>query len=75
MLVRNTNPALIDSLGLAFQPLERKLAMKRSIGVLLLAVWLIITGLAPILHLSFSGMGTVMAILATATGVLLLLGM
>ncbi|MDO8990663.1 MAG: hypothetical protein Q7U91_13650 [Sideroxyarcus sp.] len=49
--------------------------MKRSIGVLLLATWLIITGLAHILHLSFSGMGTVMAILATASGVLLLLGL
>jgi hypothetical protein len=49
--------------------------MKRSIGVLLLAAWLIITGLAHILHLSFSGMGTVMAILATASGVLLVLGL
>jgi hypothetical protein len=49
--------------------------MKRSIGVVLLALWLILSGLAHILHLSFSGMGTVMAILATAAGVLLLLGL
>jgi hypothetical protein len=49
--------------------------MKRSIGVVLLAFWLIISGLVHILHLSFSGMGTVMAILATAAGVLLLLGL
>lgn len=49
--------------------------MKRSIGVVLLAFWFIISGLAHILHLSFSGMGTVMAILATAAGVLLLLGL
>jgi hypothetical protein len=49
--------------------------MKRTIGVLLLAIWLIVTGLAPILHLSFSGMGTVMSILAIAAGVLLILGL
>lgn len=49
--------------------------MKRSIGVLLLGIWLIATGLSHILHLSFSGMGTVMAILATASGILLLLGL
>ncbi|MBI5890904.1 MAG: hypothetical protein HZB47_09530 [Nitrosomonadales bacterium] len=48
--------------------------MKKSIGVLLLAIWLIITGLAPLLHLSFSGMGTIMAILSIAAGVLILLG-
>ncbi len=49
--------------------------MKRTFGVLLLAAWLIITGLTHILHLSFSGMGTVMAILAVAAGVLLVLGL
>ena len=49
--------------------------MKRSIGVLLLGAWLILTGLAHLLHLSFSGMGTLMAILATAAGVLLVLGL
>ncbi len=49
--------------------------MKRTFGVLLLATWLIITGLTHILHLSFSGMGTVMAILAVAAGVLLVLGL
>jgi hypothetical protein len=48
--------------------------MKRSFGVLLLGTWLIITGLAHLLHLSFSGMGTVMAIVATAAGVLIILG-
>ncbi len=49
--------------------------MKRSIGVLLLAAWLIVTGLAHILHLSFSGMGTVMAGIAVAAGVLIILGL
>jgi len=49
--------------------------MKRTIGSLLLGIWLIFTGLAYLLHLSFSGMGTLMAILATASGILLILGL
>jgi hypothetical protein len=42
--------------------------------MLLLAAWLILTGLIPLLSLSFSGLGTVMAILAIAAGVLIILG-
>ena len=46
----------------------------RNIGMLLLAVWLILTGLVPLLNLGFSGLGTVMAILAVAAGALILVG-
>ena len=46
----------------------------RNLGMLLLAAWLILTGLIPLLNLSFSGLGTVMAILAIAAGVLIVLG-
>lgn len=49
--------------------------MKRTLGVVLLGIWLIVSGLAHIMHLSFSGMGTIMAILAIAAGVLLILGL
>lgn len=45
-----------------------------NIGMLLLAVWLILTGLIPLLNLSFSGLGTVMAILAIAAGILIVVG-
>jgi hypothetical protein len=45
-----------------------------SIGMWLLAIWLIVTGLIPLLNLSFSGLGTVMALLALAAGVLIVLG-
>ncbi len=48
--------------------------LSRSIGLLLLGVWLVATGLSHLLHLSFSGMGTVMAVVATAAGVLIILG-
>ena len=46
----------------------------RNIGMLLLALWLILTGLIPLLNLSFSGLGTVMAILAIAAGILIVVG-
>jgi len=42
--------------------------------MLLLAVWLILTGLIPLLNLSFSGLGNVMAILAVAAGALIVVG-
>jgi hypothetical protein len=42
--------------------------------MLLLAIWLILTGLIPLLNLSFSGLGTLMAALAIAAGVLIVIG-
>jgi hypothetical protein len=48
--------------------------LTRNIGMMLLAIWLILTGLIPVLNLSFSQLGTVMAILAVAAGVLILVG-
>ena len=44
----------------------------KNLGMLLLAIWLIATGLIPLLQLSFSGLGTVMAVLAA--GGLILVG-
>lgn len=48
--------------------------MTRSIGMLLLAVWLLATGLIPLIQLSFSGLHTAMSVLAIAAGALLLIG-
>jgi hypothetical protein len=45
-----------------------------NIGMLLLAAWLILTGLIPLLGISFSGLGIVMAILAIAAGILIVVG-
>ena len=50
------------------------LRLTRNLGMVLLAVWLALTGLIPLLKLSMSGLGTVMAILALAAGVLILIG-
>jgi hypothetical protein len=50
------------------------MTLTRNLGMLLLAIWLILSGLMPLLSLSFSGAGTIMAILAIAAGVLILIG-
>lgn len=48
--------------------------LTKNVGMLLLAAWLVLTGLIPLLNLSFSGLSTVMAILAIAAGLLILVG-
>ncbi len=47
--------------------------LTRRLGFLLLGIWLIVTGLIPLIHLNISGLGTIMAILAIAAGLLILL--
>ena len=34
----------------------------KNLGMLVLGIWLIVTGLIPLLNLSFSGLGTLMAL-------------
>lgn len=46
----------------------------RNLGLTLLAIWLVLYGLAGLLGLTFTGAGTLMAFLALAAGVLLLVG-
>lgn len=48
--------------------------LTKNIGMLLLGIWLILSGLIPLLNLGFSGLGTIMAILAIAAGTCILLG-
>ncbi len=48
--------------------------LRHELGMLLLAIWLILTGLIGLLGLSFSGLGVIMAILAIAAGILILIG-
>ena len=51
-----------------------KMKVTRSIGMLLLSIWLILTGLLGVVKFSFSGLEIIMAILAIAAGVFILLG-
>jgi hypothetical protein len=46
----------------------------KNIGMLLLSIWLILTGLIALLKFDFSGLPVIMAILAIAAGIFLLLG-
>ncbi len=43
-------------------------------GMLLLSLWLIATGLLPLLNVDFQGRGLLLQLLALAAGVLLLIG-
>lgn len=45
----------------------------KNLGILLLAIWLIVTGLVPLLHITFPNLGLILAVLALAAGILLLL--
>jgi len=51
-----------------------RLSLTRNFGLLLLAIWLILTGLTPLLNLSFSGVHVLMAVLAIAAGAFIALG-
>jgi hypothetical protein len=51
-----------------------KMKVTRNIGILLLSIWLILTGLLQLVKFSFSGLEIIMAILAIAAGIFLLLG-
>lgn len=48
--------------------------MKKNLGLLLLGIWLIVHGLNQVVNFSFSGLNTVMAILAIVAGALIILG-
>lgn len=50
-----------------------EMKLTRNIGLILLSIWLIVTGLIQLLHFSFSGLPIIMAILAIAAGIFILL--
>lgn len=56
--------------------MKRSLSIKlpKNLGTLLTGIWLIVTGLIPLLDLGFSGLGTLMALLAIAAGALIIMG-
>jgi hypothetical protein len=46
----------------------------KNIGMLLLSIWLILSGLIALFSFSFNGLDTVMGILAIAAGIFILIG-
>jgi hypothetical protein len=45
-----------------------------NLGMLLLAIWLILTGVLSFVHVTFANTGQIMAALAIVVGILILLG-
>ena len=48
--------------------------LPKSLGMLLLGIWLIVTGLLQVVSIHIPAIGTILALLAIAAGVLILLG-
>lgn len=46
----------------------------KNLGMKVLAAWLVLTGIIPLVNFSFNGLGTIMAIGAIVAGVLIFLG-
>jgi hypothetical protein len=50
-----------------------KIKFSRNIGMLLLSIWLILEGLSSLVNFRFTAEGTILALLALSSGILLLL--
>jgi hypothetical protein len=46
----------------------------KNLGMILLGIWLILTGILPFLKLGFQGMGMILAVLAVLAGILIIAG-
>ncbi|HWQ15466.1 MAG TPA: hypothetical protein VNL77_21880 [Roseiflexaceae bacterium] len=51
-----------------------RLTITRNVGMLLLGIWLILTGLTQVASVGIPGLGALLALLAIVAGVLILLG-
>ena len=66
-------PVVAVAAGTLFLLADRSEKLWSRVGSILLGVWLLATGLLPLLHIRFSGSGVVLAVLAIASGVLMLI--
>lgn len=48
--------------------------LPKNLGMLLLGIWLIVTGILQVVSIPIPAIGTILAVLAIAAGVLILLG-
>ena len=51
-----------------------RMRVTKNLGMLLLGIWLILTGLLPMLHVGLGELGIAMELLAIVAGALILLG-
>jgi hypothetical protein len=54
--------------------ISRRSRTERAVGMILLGIWLLLTGLLPLFTITFEGQDIIMALLALAAGVLILIG-
>ena len=54
--------------------MRRSVKLTKNLGMLLLGIWLVVTGLLQFIHLPITDIGTILALLAIAAGVLILIG-
>jgi hypothetical protein len=52
-----------------------KMKVTKSLGMILLGIWLILYGLIPVLKLNVNGLPMIMQVLAIAAGALIILGL
>jgi hypothetical protein len=50
------------------------LKLTKNLGMLLLGIWLVVSGLLQVVSISIPGIGMILAILAIAAGALILVG-
>jgi hypothetical protein len=50
------------------------MTMTKNLGMILLSIWLIVSGLITLIGFSFQGLHVIMGILAIAAGVMIVLG-
>jgi hypothetical protein len=50
------------------------LRLTSNLGMILLSIWLILTGLLPLVGITIPGLGLVLALIAVAAGILILIG-
>ena len=50
------------------------LTLNKNLGMMLLGIWLVLTGLLALISFSFVGLSVILGILALAGGLLILLG-
>ena len=46
----------------------------KNLGMLLLGIWLVVTGASAFVHIPFANTGQILSVLALAAGILILLG-
>jgi hypothetical protein len=66
-------PVLAVVSGFLFLLADRSEKLWARMGTILPGIWLVATGLVPLLHIRFSGSGVVLALLAIAAGVVMLI--